>query len=317
MAILSCSRRTDIPCYYSEWFYNRLRERYFMVRNPMNPKQITRCEFKNSDIDCIVFWTKNPKPMIGRIKELTGYNYYFQYTLNGYGTEIEKHIPSKRHCIETFKELYEKGNGHIIWRYDPIIFTKKYTPEFHLNNFESIAKELKGYTSKCVISFVDRTSCNADFLNSIGEYQLAKPALDKFCKSLSGIAKNYGIRLTACAEKADLAKWDIEKAKCIDDEYIERLIGFPVHNNKATGQRELCNCIASVEMGAYSTCANGCGYCYASKGKTALDFNLKRYDPKSPMLCDKVIGYEKVSVKRLKTVVDYKSFECRNQLSFF
>ena len=134
--ILSISRRTDIPNYYSEWFYNRIKDGYLYVRNPMNAHQISKIILSPEVVDCMVFWTKNPEPMLARLDELNGWQYYFQFTLTGFGNE-------------------RNGRQKVIWRYDPIIFTDKYTPEYHLNAFGQIAKELNGYTSKCVISFVD------------------------------------------------------------------------------------------------------------------------------------------------------------------
>ena len=127
--ILSVSRRTDIPNYYSEWFFNRIKERFVYVRNPMNEHQISKIDLSPDVVDCIVFWTKNPEPMITRLDELSKYNYYFQFTLTGYGKDIECNVPHKRDkMIPIFQELSRKiGKQKVIWRYDPILFTKKYS----------------------------------------------------------------------------------------------------------------------------------------------------------------------------------------------
>lgn len=155
--ILSVSRRTDIPNYYSDWFYNRIREGYVYVRNPMNPHQISRIVLSPEIVDCIVFWTKNPEPMFERLEELSAYPYYFQFTLTGYGKEIECNIPHKKEkMIPIFQRLSEKiGSNRVVWRYDPILFTPIYTPEYHIRAFRQIATALSGYTNHCVISFVD------------------------------------------------------------------------------------------------------------------------------------------------------------------
>lgn len=155
--ILSASRRTDIPNYYSDWFLHRIEEGFVYVRNPMNPHQISKINLSPEVVDCIVFWTKNPKPMLDRLAELKAYSYYFQFTLTGYGTDIEAGVPHKKESIiPTFQSLSGKiGKEKVIWRYDPILFTDKYTPEYHLKAFEQIASALHGYTNKCVISFVD------------------------------------------------------------------------------------------------------------------------------------------------------------------
>ena len=122
--ILSVSRRTDIPNYYSEWFYNRIKEGFLYVRNPMNAHQISEIKITPDVVDCIVFWTKNPLPMIKRLDEIKDYNYYFQFTLTGYGNDVEINLPNKKtKMIPVFQELSEKiGKQKVIWRYDPIFF---------------------------------------------------------------------------------------------------------------------------------------------------------------------------------------------------
>ena len=136
--ILSVSRRTDIPNYYSDWFYNRIKEGFLYVRNPFNPHQISRIDLSSQVVDCIVFWTKNPANMLARLDELQAYKYYFQFTLTGYGRDIEPNLPDKRNeLIATFQKLSEKiGKEKVIWRYDPILINERYTVEYHLNAFE-------------------------------------------------------------------------------------------------------------------------------------------------------------------------------------
>ena len=155
--ILSVSRRTDIPNYYSEWFYNRIKEGFLYVRNPMNAHQVSEIKITPDVVDCIVFWTKNPLPMMKRLNETKDYNYYFQFTLTGYGNDVEVNLSNKKtEMIPVFQELSEKiGKQKVIWRYDPIFFSDRYTKEYHLKAFKSIAEALSGYTEKCVISFVD------------------------------------------------------------------------------------------------------------------------------------------------------------------
>ena len=122
--ILSVSRRTDIPNYYSEWFINRIREGYLYVRNPMNFHQISKIDLSPRIVDCIVFWTKNPLPLMDQLDELKDYKYYFQFTLTGYGKDIEPGLPDKKkEMTDIFRRLSEKtGKEKVIWRYDPIFF---------------------------------------------------------------------------------------------------------------------------------------------------------------------------------------------------
>lgn len=155
--ILSVSRRTDVPNYYSDWFYNRIREGYLYVRNPMNAHQVSRIDLSPQVVDCIVFWTKNPANMMAHLHELEGYPYYFQFSLTGYGRDIELNLPDKRTVlIPVFQHLSSRlGKERVIWRYDPILLNGRYTAEYHVKAFEEIAGWLDGYTEKVVISFVD------------------------------------------------------------------------------------------------------------------------------------------------------------------
>ncbi len=155
--IISASRRTDIPSYYSEWFFNRIKEGYVCVRNPMNIHQVGKIPLSPDVIDGIVFWTKNPTPMLNRLDEISQYNYYFQFTVNSYNTDIETNIPSKNDVIiPTFQKLSKQiGKNRVIWRYDPILINEKYTLEYHLTYFKMMADKLADYTEKCTISFID------------------------------------------------------------------------------------------------------------------------------------------------------------------
>ena len=148
--ILSVSRRTDIPNYYADWFYNRIKEGFLYVRNPMNYHQVSRIELSPDLVDCIVFWTKNPEPMMARLHELDDYAYYFQFTLTGYGRDIEPNVPHKKdRMIPVFQRLSETiGSSRVVWRYDPILFNDVYTEEYHLRAFERIADALADFAEK-------------------------------------------------------------------------------------------------------------------------------------------------------------------------
>src|SRR5512133_1716917 len=99
--IISCSRRSDIPAFYSDWFFNRIREGYVRVRNPMNPGQVRRISLAPADVDCLVFWTKDPAPMLQWLQLLSDFTFYFQFTLTPYGRDIEPHLPPKTEIVDT------------------------------------------------------------------------------------------------------------------------------------------------------------------------------------------------------------------------
>ena len=155
--IISASRRTDIPAFYSDWFYNRIKEGFALVRNPMNFRQVSRVKLTPDVVNGIIIWTKNPAPMIERLDELRDYMYYFQFTITPYGKDIEPNVPRKNtDVLSTFKEISKKiGADRIIWRYDPIFLSEKYTVNYHIRAFTEIANELRIYTRKVTISFID------------------------------------------------------------------------------------------------------------------------------------------------------------------
>lgn len=216
--ILSVSRRTDIPNYYSEWFVNRIKEGFLYVRNPMNIHQISKIDLSPRLVDCIVFWTKNPLPMLDKLNDLQGYNYYFQFTLTGYGKDIEPNLPDKRKVlIDAFRNLSLKiGKDKIIWRYDPIVFTEQYTEEYHVKAIRTIAKSLCGYTDKVVISFVDLYAKTKKNMQGINMINLEKHRIEEFASKLSQIARENKMKIATCAENIDLSACGIEHNSCID-----------------------------------------------------------------------------------------------------
>lgn len=302
--ILSVSRRTDIPNYYSEWFYNRIKEGYLYVRNPMNAHQISKIILSPEVVDCIVFWTKNPEPMFSRLDELDAYKYYFQFTLTGFGNDIECNVPNKKeHMIPIFQKLAGKiGKEKVIWRYDPIIFTDKYTPEYHLRAFQQIAGELKGFTSKCVISFVDIYTKNKKNMNAMNSYSLPEEELAAFAAQIASMAKDNDIRVASCAEAIDLSACGIEHNCCIDRELIEQIIGCKIRADKDKNQRKECGCVESVEIGTYNTCKNGCAYCYANYSRESVLQNSRLYDVNSPLLCGNISEDDKITERAVKVL---------------
>lgn len=304
--ILSVSRRTDIPNYYSQWFYNRIKEGFVYVRNPMNAHQVSRIEITPDVVDCIVFWTKNPEPMMERLEELSAYHYYFQFTLTGYGRDMEPGIPHKREkMIPVFQALSDRiGKEKVIWRYDPIIFSQRYTPAYHLKAFEQIAMALKGFTEKCVISFVDEYAKNRKNMELLGAYEMDRYQLPEFAKKISQIAKRNGMDTGSCAESIDLAECGIKHNCCIDKELIEKIIGGRIKAGKDRNQRAECGCMESVEIGVYHTCKNGCKYCYANSSAENVARNCSKYDPTSPILCGAIAENDRITQRRVRSLTE-------------
>lgn len=302
--ILSVSRRTDIPNYYSEWFLNRIKEGYLYVRNPMNIHQVSKIDISPEIVDCIVFWTKNPEPMLDKLEQLNDYKYYFQFTLTGYGKDMESGLPHKKDkMIPIFKWLSEMiGKEKVIWRYDPIVITEAYSEEYHLKAFQDIASSLNGYCKRVVISFVDLYAKTKKNMKDIQTIDKKQRELITFSKKLAEIAVSNGMEIETCAELMDLSSCGIKHSSCIDKKLIENIIGCPIKVEKDKNQREECGCVESVEIGAYNTCLNGCKYCYANYSEERVKANRALYDVHSPILCSKITDEDKITERAVKSI---------------
>lgn len=301
--ILSVSRRTDVPNYYSDWFFNRLKEGYLYVRNPMNYHQISQIDLSPEVVDCIVFWTKNPEPMLDKLSNLKEYNYYFQFTLTGYGKDMEPNVPhKKKEMTAIFQKLSDQiGNDRVIWRYDPIFITERYHKDYHIKAFEEIAQELEGYTQQVVISFLDLYAK----MKRNGTDTLFTEMEEEECRSIAGemadIAKRHHMKMASCSEEIDLSEYGIEHNSCIDKELVEKIIGCTIKTGKDKNQREACGCVESIEVGSYHTCPNGCKYCYANESDKRVRGVRNRYNPQSPLLCSEVMEGDKITIRKVKS----------------
>lgn len=307
--IISASRRTDIPAFYSEWFMNRIKEGYVITRNSSYYNQLYRIKLSPDIVDCIVFWTKNPIPMIPKIDQLKDYCFYFQFTLTGYGRDIEANLPNKKkELIPAFQKLSEKiGPERVIWRYDPVVVNDQYDTDYHYNAFGQIAEALNGYTEKCVFSFVDAYAKNTKAMQAMHIRNLSVEEMCKMAEKFRDIAWANHMAIATCAEEIDLEKYGIEHNACIDRELIERLTGGKISEakkySKDEGQRKACRCMRSKEIGTFNTCGNGCLYCYANYNPESVKTSMKRYDPRSPILCDSIAEGEQI-----KDAADMKSW---------
>lgn len=284
--IISASRRTDIPAFYSDWFFNRLQKGFVLVRNPMNKHQVSRVSLEKEVVDCIVFWSKNPTPMLPKLKLLKDYNYYFQFTLNPYDAVFENSVPKKSMLIDTFKRLSnEVGPHRVIWRYDPIILNDVIDMDYHEKYFGVLASKLKGYTSKCVISFIDYYKKIDKSFKEQGIKELAYEKKKEIAIKIVGIAKTHNLKIETCAENIDLIDIGVGHAKCVDPDLIGSMLRSNINCKKDRNQRESCGCIESIDIGAYNTCDHGCIYCYANYSRKSVKKNIENYDKDSSLLC--------------------------------
>lgn len=308
--IISASRSTDIPAFHAEWFIKRLEKGYAAWQNPFNRK-LQYVSFKNTRV--IVFWTKNPAPLIKYLDviERKNINYYFQYTLNNYEKEnLEPDIPELAKRRATFKELSERvGKEKVIWRFDPLILTPETSVADLLNRVEDLGRELVPYTNSFVFSYADVMQYkkvqnnlirNTDYYtkDNIGDAEFSPEQKTEFAEGMREILSGWNKinpRLVAatCAEDIDLSAYGIKHNKCIDDELMTELfaddkllmnfLGYkpektglfaPKPKLKDKGQRPACGCIVSKDIGAYNTCRHLCVYCYANTSLRVVEKNF-------------------------------------------
>ena len=315
--IVSASRSTDIPAFYADWFFHRLKVGYSAWTNPFNGVK-SYVSYQNTRF--IVFWSKNPQPLLNHLDDLKERNIgcYIQYTLNDYERDrLEQGVPPIGQRIDTFKRLVDKLSiGHVIWRFDPLILTDDIGMDTLLSKIESIGDQLQGYTEKLVFSYADilgyrKVRANLEKIR-IPYHEWTEPQMLEFAGRLAELNKKWGYTLATCGEKVDLQQFGIERNHCIDYDLIVRLahdderlmdfIGAMIKKRgydlfgepeplpasaillpgdryamKDSGQRDACGCLRSKDIGEYNTCPHRCEYCYANTSKDEALSNWKRH----------------------------------------
>ena len=301
--IISASRRTDIPAFYSEWFFNRIKEGFVDVLNPFNLKQVSRISLSPKVVDCIVFWTKDAAPIIDRLDELKQYKFYFQFTITPYDEDVEPGLlrnQSKTDIIRTFQRLSKKiGRDKVIWRYDPILLSPTHSVDWHFDQFEYFVKNLAPYTNRCVISFLDLYAKTKHNTQPLRIRDISVDEMRELALGISQIADGK-IEVQSCSEKIDLAEFGISHGACIDKDIIEHVIGAEIDIAKDKTQREECGCMASVDIGQYDTCTHLCAYCYANFRPQIAAENFKAHDPEASSLFGKIRDDATITERKMK-----------------
>jgi|SRR5665647_685665 len=310
--IISVSRSTDIPAFYSEWLFNRIDMGYIAWTNPFNQKT----QFVSFDeMRFIVFWTKNPKPIIPYLEKLDckKIGYYFQITINDYEEDnLEPNVPPISERIETFISLSKKiGKQRTIWRFDPLLLSDNLSVDNLIEKIESIGNQIHQYTEKLVFSFAD-INVYRKVIGNLGKAgmnyrEFTEAEVTDFAIKLQSFASKWNIELATCAEEINLKNFSIVKNRCIDDELICRIskddkklmqwFGITDNQNnlfgtdyisnpklKDKGQRKACGCIISKDIGMYNTCNHLCVYCYANSSSELVQKNLSKHDNNSPSI---------------------------------
>ncbi len=293
--IISASRRTDIPAFYAEWFMNRIRAGFCTVPNQFNLRQVAHVSLKPEEVEVIVFWTRNPAPLISHLDRLdqAGMRYYFHYTLLNNPKELDVKGPALPAALRTFRRLAERiGPNKVIWRYDPIIFTNRMGPAFHEDTFGQIAAQLRGHTRRVVISLADeyaKTHKRLAALENQGihlEFYKDNPneEFDHLMEFMVETASENEMEIVSCAEALGLNRYGIRPGKCVDNDYIQKVFGLNISPSKDPGQRAACGCVVSKDIGMYDSCLFECAYCYATSSFERARTNFGQHDPRSPSM---------------------------------
>lgn len=300
--IINTGQRTDIPAFYSEWFYRRIKEGFVYVRNPYYPSKVACFQLNPKVVDCICFCTKNPKPMLSRLDELKDYRQFWHITITPYDREIEPYVPLVKNVIQSFQQLSLKIGSHaVVWRYDPVFLNDKYTLDYHLKAFYYIAKNLSGYTQQCIISFIDLYQKTKRNFPHVQEVSLEDQKI--FITKCVDIAKSFDIKVYTCLEDEELAKYGAITKGCMTKEVIEQALNIEL-DVKDSHVRKGCRCLLGNDIGMYNTCLHGCLYCYANENKELVRKQYNLHDPHLPLLIGHLNEEDELYKVKQKSLID-------------
>ena len=301
--IINTGQRTDIPAFYADWFVNRLKAGFVLVRNPYNPRSVTRYRLSPEVVDLIGFCTKNPAPMLPHMDLLRLYGQFWYVTITPYGKEIEPGVPDKREVLESFRRLSDTvGPDRMGWRYDPVFISGEYPAERHIRAFEYMAQTLSGYTRTAVISFVDlyeKTKRNFPEVRPVTAEQRLLLG-----KAFAEIAGQYGMTLRPCGEGDELARFGADCSGCMTVAMYEQALGRRLKVPKTAPARKECACYLGGDIGAYNTCGHLCRYCYANYDAATVRKNLAAHDPESPLLIGRLEPGDQVHEAKQESWID-------------
>ena len=301
--IINTGQRTDIPAFYAEWFAGRIKEGFVCVRNPYNPSQVSKYRLDPSLVDVIGFCTKNPSPIFPYMDLIKDFGQYWFVTLTPYGRDIEPNVPDKHRIIEDFKTLSGMvGADAIVWRYDPIFLSDKYTADYHLRAFRQIAKNLKGYTKAVVISFIDLYPKVRKNFPDAREVSHADRLM--IGKEIINIAKECQMTVKPCAEGNELAVYGADCSGCMKISDYEKAIGKKLIVPKKKEARTECACYLACDIGAYNSCMHLCKYCYTNAEPAVIYAQKRLHDPASPFLIGNYMDGYKVHEVPQKSWID-------------
>ncbi len=302
--IINTGCRTDIPAYYSEWFFNRIREEYVLVRNPYREDQVLKYCLTPDVVDVICFCTKNPEPMLKQLDRISAFRQFWFVTINPYGRDIEPNVPEKSRVMSSLKSLSEKLVPRAVsWRYDPIFITEKYSTEFHIEYFRRAAAELKDYVNSCVVSFIDLYAKTKR--NFPGVKEVSQTQQEELIRAFSHIGRENGILVRTCCENPEFQKYGVDVSGCMTQRVIEEATGCTLNVPRSKKPaRAQCSCLLGCDIGAYNTCGHACVYCYANYDRRTVLENMRLHNPKSPLLIGGLRPGDRITPVKQESYID-------------
>ena len=280
--ILNVSSRTDIIAFYEKWLIKRVEAGFVDVRNPFKPKLVSRINF--SDVDLILFCTKNPIPILNDLNKIK-IPYLFQITITPYKTDIEPNVPSKKEVIEAVKKISQAiGKENVSVRYDPIFLSEKYNITYHIKAFKKLCMLLNKYVETIIVSFLDEYKNVLKNKNVLQYRKFTEEDYKIIGKNFSKIAKLNKMKVQTCCEDRNLTEYGFTKGECLSHELAYRLTGKKYKSWKA----RKCNCVEMVDIGVYNSCKHFCKYCYANYDEKIVNNNFKNHDVNSSLLIGNV-----------------------------
>ena len=293
--ILFASGRTDIPAFYSNWFINRVKAGFVDVRNPFNHNLVSRINF--SDVDLIMFCSKNPLPMIDKL-DILKVPVLFHVTITPYSKDVEPNIPDKRLIIEGVKKLsLVLGIDNVVLRYDPIFLSDKYNVDYHIRAFDKLCKNLNGYVNKIIVSFMDEYKNVRSNKNILKYRTFTREDYKKIGEAFSKSAMDNGMSVQTCFEDEDLTEYGFVKGECLSHELAYILTGKKFKSSNVRKEKK-CECVQMVDIGDYNSCMHMCKYCYANYDEKAVSSNFERHDDNSSLLIGSIQSDDVIKVRK-------------------
>lgn len=242
-----------MPAYYLDWLMGRIDAGYCLVANPFDSRRVTRVGLRPEDVDFLVLWTRDPRPLVRRAMELedAGLRFYVQVTLVGYPEAVEPRAPPIGDVLDAMRELSSLiGPRRVVWRYDPIFAADGLGLGFHSSNFTRIAEALAGSVERVVVSLLDEYAGTAARLEAalghrpvfgtpkrrgalpsegrsqgpVPESQGSLPVpqsvlpvpYSEILSLIAAAARERDMEILACAEPYDLTGLGIGRRACVD-----------------------------------------------------------------------------------------------------